>query len=34
LLALSVEIFEVPEVRRKASDGRFGDAFHGRVGVL
>lgn len=34
VLALSVEIFEVPEVRRKASDGRFGDAFHGRVGVL
>lgn len=34
LLALSVEIFEVPEIRREASDGRFGDAFHGRVGVL
>ena len=34
LLALSVEIFEVPEVHREASDSRFGDAFHGRVGGL
>jgi hypothetical protein len=34
LLALRVKIFEIPEVRREASDGRISDAFHGRVGGL